>query len=231
MNTTQSRTVRVCSAVLVFAWLVAAGPYPKMADVRQYAMARADEIALARSAAPPSIAEHAEVLVLDEHGYETAVKGTNGFVCFVSRSWDVAFNDPEFWNPKVAAAQCFNPAAVRSVLPRYLERTKRVLAGASQAEMQAREAAEWKAGRLQPPEAGAVSLMFSKGGYLNDAAGGAWHPHYMIFVPRTDASQWGADMPGSPVKSDSADYEKTTIIMIMVPNWSDGTPAPGMHKH
>jgi hypothetical protein len=224
-------TARVCSAVLAFACLTAAGPYPKVADVAQYAIARADEIALARSAAPASIAEHAEVLVLGAHGYETAVKGSNGFVCFVSRSWDVAFDNPEFWNPKIRSPQCFNPAAARSVLPRYLERTKAVLAGVPPAEIQAREAAEWKAGTFQAPEAGAVSLMFSKGGYLNDAAGGAWHPHYMMFVPRTDASEWGADLPGSPVKSDSADYEKTTIIMILVPNWSDGTPATATQSH
>ena len=231
MNTTQSRIARACSAVLAFAWLVAAGPYPKMADVREYTMARNDEIALARSAAPPSIAEHAEVLVLDEHSYLTAVKGTNGFVCFVGRSWDVAFDNPEFWNPTIRSPQCFNPAAVRSVLPRYLERTKRVLAGMSLAEMQAREAAEWKAGTFHAPEAGAVSLMFAKGGYLNDSAAGAWHPHYMMFVPRTDASQWGADLPGSPVKSDSTSYDNTTIIMILVPNWSDGTPSTATHNH
>jgi hypothetical protein len=97
--------------------------------------------------------------------------------------------------------------------------------------MQAREAAEWKAGTLLAPEPGAISLMFSKGGYLNDAAAGPWHPHFMLFAPRTDASQWGADLPGSPVASDSVNYEKTTIVMIMVPNWSDGTPGPEVHKH
>ncbi len=216
---------------MVAAAAAAADTYPKMADVRQYTMPRADEIALARSAAPPSIADHAEVLVLDEHSYLTAVKGTNGFVCFVGRSWDVGFDNPEFWNPKMRSPQCFNAAAVRSVLPRYLERTKWVLAGVSKAEMQAREAAEWKAGTLTEPEAGAVSLMFSKGGYLNDSTAGPWHPHYMMFVPRTDASQWGADMPGSPVASDSTNYERTTIIMVKVPNWSDGTPGPEVHKH
>jgi hypothetical protein len=209
----------------------AADPYPKMAALGQYTIAPADEIALARSAAPPSIAEHAEVLVLGAHGYETAVKGTNGFVCFVGRSWDLAFDNPEFWNPKIRSPQCFNPASVRSVLPRYLERTKWVVAGVSTAEMQARETAEWKAGTLQAPDPGAISLMFSKGGYLNDSAGGPWHPHYMLFVPRTDASQWGADMSGSSVASDSVTYEKTTIIMVKVPNWSDGTPGPEVHKH
>jgi hypothetical protein len=218
-------------AVLVAIPVMAADPYPKMAGVEQYSIPQVEEVALARSAAPPSVADHAEVLVLGAHGYETAVKGTNGFVCFVSRAWDVAYDNPEFWSPKIRSPQCFSPAAVRSVLPRYLERTRWVMAGVSKAEMQEREAAEWKAGQVPLPETGSVSLMFSKGGYLNDAAGGAWAPHYMMFVPRTDATQWGADLPGSPVKSDSADYEKTTIIMVMVPAWSDGTPAPAMHQH
>jgi len=237
MNTTQSTTGGGRRAALVIVCLMAAmaangaDRYPKMATVEQYMIAPADEIALARSAAPGSVAAQAEVLVLGAHGYEPAVKGSNGFVCFVTRSWDVGFDNPEFWNPKIRSPQCFNPASVHSVLPRYLERTKWVLAGVSKAEMEARESAEWKAGTLQAPEPGAVSFMMSKGGYLNDAAGGPWHPHFMIFVPRTDASLWGADMPGSQVASDSVNYENTTIIMVVVPNWSDGTPGPETHKH
>jgi hypothetical protein len=61
-------------------------PYPRMAPLDQYLMAdRNAEIALARSAAPESIARDAEVMVLGERGYETAVKGKNGFVCIVER--------------------------------------------------------------------------------------------------------------------------------------------------
>lgn len=76
-------------------------PYAKMAPVDQYLMAdRAAEIALARSAAPESISHDAEVQVLGRHGFETAVKGTNGFVCIVGRSWTSAA-DADFWNPKV----------------------------------------------------------------------------------------------------------------------------------
>src|SRR5262252_6880077 len=75
-------------------------PYPAMAPVEQYRIAdAADEIALARSAAPPSISADAEVLVLGKQGYEPAVKGKNGFVCFVERSWAASFDDAEFWNP------------------------------------------------------------------------------------------------------------------------------------
>jgi len=48
---------------------------------------KTQDIALARSAAPPSISAHASVMVLGNHGYVTAVKGSNGFVCLVVRLW------------------------------------------------------------------------------------------------------------------------------------------------
>jgi hypothetical protein len=206
------------------------GAYPTMAPVSQYLIAsRAEEISLAKSAAPASIADQAEVLVLGAHGYESAVKGTNGFVCFVARSWDVSFADPQFWNPKIRTPQCDNATSARSVLPRYLRRTERVLASVSKADMEQRETAEWAAGTLKEPEPGAMCYMLSKGGYLNDAAKGAWHPHVMFFAPRTDDAAWGANLPGSPVASDSHSYPHTTIFFVLVADWSDGTSAP-LHK-
>ena len=76
-------------------------PYPSMAPLDQYLMTdRNAEIALARSAAPPSIAKDATVMVLGRHGYETAVEGTNGFVCIVDRGWTDGFDKLDFWNPK-----------------------------------------------------------------------------------------------------------------------------------
>src|SRR5271166_1791627 len=71
----------------------------------------------ARSAAPESIARDAEVQVLARHGFETAVKGKNGFVCIVGRGWTSA-PDPDFWNPKVRVPLCVNAAAARSYLLR-----------------------------------------------------------------------------------------------------------------
>ena len=96
----------------------AKAPYPSMAPVDQYLIAdRNSEIALARSAAPDSISADADVLVLASHGYETAAKGKNGFVCMVLRSWTAGIDDPDFWNPHLRAPICFNPPAVRSYLP------------------------------------------------------------------------------------------------------------------
>src|ERR1700692_3813726 len=108
-------------------------PYPNMAPIEQYLMDRTAEIALARSAAPESISGDAEVLVLGRHGFETAVKGKNGFVCIVERSWTSA-PDPDFWNPKVRTPICYNAAAARSVLLRNIKRTDLILAGRTQAQ-------------------------------------------------------------------------------------------------
>ena len=126
--------------VLGVAWYAIAqdaqAAYPSMAPLDQYLMEdRSSEIALARSAAPESISRDAEVLVLGRHGYETAIKGTNGFVCLVERSWTAPIDDPGFWNPKGRAPICLNAAAARSYLPRTIKKTDLILAGRTKAQM------------------------------------------------------------------------------------------------
>src|ERR1700690_833606 len=77
-------------------------PYSAMAPLGQYLIPdEKSEIALARSAAPASISDGAEVMVLGRTGYRTAVKGRNGFLCIVERGWAAATDAPDFWNPKV----------------------------------------------------------------------------------------------------------------------------------
>jgi hypothetical protein len=201
-------------------------PYPAMAPVSQYLMSEKVEIALARSAAPASISEHAEVLVLGKHGYTVAVKGSNAFVCLVVRSWDNDFDNAGFWNPKMRAPYCDNAAAARSVLPRYLSRTRWVLAGVSRSGMQKREKAELLAGKLQAPEPGSVCYMMSRQQYLNDQ-GKAWRPHVMFYLPDTQDASWGADLPGVPVFMGHQYVDHISVFMVLVPVWSDGTPAPG----
>jgi hypothetical protein len=198
--------------------------YPAMAPVAQYQVANtAEEIALARSAAPPSISDDAEIMTLGGKGYETAVKGKNGFVCLVQRSWAADFDDAEFWNPKLSAPICFNAASVRSVLPPYLERTQWVLAGVSKPEMIDRVKAGLKANTFVLPEAGAMSYMMSKQGRLNDTIG-HWHPHLMFFAAHTNGAAWGADLSGSQIFASQSDPEPITTFIIPVRKWSDGTP-------
>src|SRR5271167_4450024 len=106
-----------------------------MAPIDQYLMTdQGAEIALARSAAPESISRDAEVLVLGRDGFETAVKGKNGFVCIVGRGWTSA-PDADFWNPKVRVPMCVNAAAARSYLLRFTKETEWGLAGRTPAQI------------------------------------------------------------------------------------------------
>ena len=104
--------------------------YPTMAPIDQYLIADRDaEIALARTAAPKSISDDAEVLVLGRDGYTTAVKGGNGFVCLVERAFAASTDFSEYWNPKNRSPICLNAAAARTNLPLVEMKAKLVLAG------------------------------------------------------------------------------------------------------
>ena len=199
-------------------------PYPRMAPLEQYLMADwSAEIAMARSAAPDSISKDAGILVLGRHGYETAVKGTNGFVCIVQRSWTAPIDDPDFWNPKLRAPICFNAPAVRSYLPLTIRKTDLILAGSSKEQMfHAIETALDKK-ELPAVEANAMCYMMSKQGHLNDRDG-HWHPHLMFFVPLARGEMWGAGLPGSPIIAADEPQSRLTILMVPVRRWSDGTP-------
>ncbi len=203
-------------------------PYPAMAPIDQYLMPdRSAEIALARSAAPESISRDATVLVLGKQGYETAIDGKNGFTCLVDRSWMSPFDSPDFWNPKIRGPVCYNPAAVLSILPYEINRTKLVLAGLSKAQMIASIKDAVAKRELPTPLPGAMSYMMAKGGYLGDDVG-HWHPHLMFHVPKTDGASWGANLPGSPVllNEDFHEFpEPETIFLVPVGRWSDGTAA------
>jgi len=207
----------------------AKAPYPSMAPIEQYLMAnRNAEIALARSAAPESISRDAEVLVLGRHGYETAVKGTNGFVCIVQRSWTAGIDDPDFWNPKLRAPICYSPPAVRSYLPLAIKKTELILAEQSKAQMFETIKASLDKKELPAPESGAMCYMLSKEGYLSDHDG-HWHPHLMFFLPQTDAVTWGANLPGSPILGSSDPQDQLTVFLIPVARWSDATDPTDAH--
>ena len=210
-----------------------AGTYEKMAPLDQYLIAdRNAEVALARRAAPPTISKDASVLVLTLRGYVRAVEGTNGFVCFVDRSWQSNLDDPEFWNPRLRAPVCMNAAAVRSVLPLQHRLTELALSRLSREEILARVKDAIAKKELGSPEIGSMSYMMSKQQYLNDR-GGHWHPHLMFYVPgETNAAAWGANLPSSPVFGGGQDLPgggrlPWTIFFVPVPQWSDGASSEG----
>jgi hypothetical protein len=210
--------------------------YSRMAAIGQYQMEQSAEIQLARSAAPISISRDATILVLGRQGYETAVEGTNGFVCMVARSWMAAFDWPEFWNPKVRAADCMNPQAARSIVPIVLLRSRMVMAGRSKAEILSAIKAAFQKGQVPKLESGAMDYMMSKSAYLTDE-GSHNAPHLMFLTADMDAKDWGSGAADSPVMSAPYWFFSSTepsqmkglppilVFLVGVTNWSDGTPA------
>jgi hypothetical protein len=203
----------------------AANPYPAMAPLDQYLIAdEQSEIALARTAAPASISGNAEVMVLRRDGFATAAKGSNGFLCLVERSWGASTDAPEFWNPKIRSPICFNPQAAKALASVFLMKTKLVLAGKSKAEIVQATASAFDKKEFPSIEPGAMCYMLSKQQYLADD-GKAWHPHLMFFVPGDAEKSWGANLPGSPIIAVNDPENRSTIFMVWVAQWSDGTPA------
>jgi hypothetical protein len=208
--------------------------YARMAPLDEYLIADRDaEIALARTAAPPAISNDATVLVLTRQGYQTAVEGKNGFVCFVDRSWSSPFDDPEYWNPKKRGPTCMNAPAARSALPVTYRLTELALAGQSKDAILSRMKESIAKKEFGPPEIGSMSYMMSKSQYLNDGSA-HWHPHLMFYMPgETNGSAWGANLPaGSAVFGGGSDLPgggrmPWTLFFVPVPSWSDGTPAEG----
>jgi hypothetical protein len=217
----------------------AATPYPKMAPIEQYLMDRDAEIALARSAAPDAISHDASIVVLTRHGYETAVEGKNGWVCWVGRGWMAMFDHPEFWSPKVRAAECVNPPAARSILPYAYKRTELILAGHSKQEVIAAIKAAIDKKELPPLEPGTVSYMMSRSSYLTDS-GDHNMPHLMFFQADKNGTAWGANLTNSPVMAVNywcitaqaypqlKTFPPMSVFLVGVTKWSDGTPAPPM---
>ena len=211
-------------------------PYPSMAALDQYLITdRNTEIALARTAAPPSISRDAQVVVLGPHGYETAAQGKNGFVCIVERAWMSPFDSPEFWNPKNRSPICYNPPAARSVLPLTFMRTQLILAGKSKDEVKESIKAAIEKKELPDLEPGGMSYMMSKDAYLTDK-GGHNMAHLMFYTPL--GTVWGANVvdssnnlsetfSGSPLLlAPSYKGNPEPINMFLMPTgvWSDGTP-------
>ncbi len=200
--------------------------YLAMAPLDQYLLAdEKSEIALARSAAPSSISDGAEVMVLGREGYKTAVKGRNGFLCIVERSWGQSTDQMEFWNPKMRAPHCFNAQATRSFVPIYLMKTRLVLAGKSKPEIAHAIGTALDQKELPTLETGAMAYMMSKQQYLNDRDK-RWHSHAMFFSPGDMAKSWAADDPHSPVMAANDPEERVTILFVLAEKWSDGTAAP-----
>jgi len=205
-------------------------PTLTMAPVDQYLMDRNAEIALARTAAPAAVSGDAAVLVFGPHGYESAVKGKNGFVCLVERSWLLNYDDPAFFRADVRLPMCLNPPAVQSHMALNDRATQLALAGRNKTQMFESIKADYDKKALPLPAPGSMCFMLSKQQYFGPVYGNA-DPHLMFWFAQADRMTWGAGIPGSPIYVNQNAPDPITTFVISAPKWSDGTPSPTMEMH
>ncbi len=236
MNAQPVSTVALAACLALCAVVIPAQPgraedaqprFTRIAPIDQYLMDRDAEIALARTAAPAAISADAEILVLGRQGYQTAVKGKNGFVCVVERSWMAPYDDPEFLNPDQRLPLCLNPPAARSHLVLTLKATELALSGMSKSQMFDTIKAAFEKKELPLPAPGSMCYMMSKQQYFGRRYGNA-DPHLMFWFPEADKIDWGAGRVASPVYVHQDSPDPITTFVISVSKWSDGTAAPGM---
>jgi hypothetical protein len=139
-------------------------------------LSEAEEIALARSAAPDAVSDEATVWVLRDGRYEVAHEGTNGNECFVARS-----------HPQSLEPICYDAEGAETILRWEFEHFALRTSGASEAEREAALAEAVGSGRIPMPSRPAMSYMMSSGQHLFDPESGRdagnWRPHIMLYVP------------------------------------------------
>lgn len=174
---------------------------------RRPLLPRAEEIALARSAAPAVVSDSATIYVLGETEYEVAVRGSTGAACHVSRDW-----------VKSIEPHCFDPEGAATILPMHLLRVALLHRGVTKAEADRAVADSIATGRFRLPRRPAMSYMMSAEQKLiapNGSPAGAWRPHLMIYYPYLTVADMGsaAENPTATVVDPG---KPTANVMIVV---------------
>lgn len=210
--------------------------YPPLSE---YMMPREAEIALARSAAPPTVSDRATIKVLTGSGYEVAAPGDNGAVCLVMRGWSAIRFTPAdgrtgAYDAGIRAPICFDPVAARTILPQEELRTNLGLQGVSPDAIANAVAMAYAEGKLPQMEGVQFGYMWSAD--QDVGADDAWHPHMMIYAPYYRNAQLGGHAPDSGLPSVVVDEGGPfALVVVAVPDRLAIKPqaaapsAPGKH--
>src|SRR5690242_8699947 len=192
----------------------------KYPPIDRYLMPRDAEAALARSAAPPSISDHATIKVLTRSGFEVVHQGDNGDVCMVMRGFSAPTYTPApfrdlVYDATVRAPICFTAPAATVAMPYYEPRTTLALAGKSPEEIATAIHEAYANGKL--PHRDGVTMAYMWSAHQHLASGiNAWHPHMMLFAPNYDNAMVGGNAFGSPLPQ-LTDDAGTPFSVVVIP--------------
>src|SRR5690349_21693021 len=162
-------------AVLLGANLAATAQTDMPKPAYDFALPREERIKLAESAAPPELADHATVYLLERTGYIKIREGTNGFSCLVDRQ-----------TPLNLEPTCFDAEGSATTLPTRLFVEEQRAKGKSEKQIKAEIDDGYKSGKYKTPSKPGIAYMMSDKGFLlvpetNKLV--AIPPHLMFYAP------------------------------------------------
>lgn len=156
------------------------------------------ETDFALSALPPQLRSNATVYLLDpEKGYYISKQGTNGFVCFISRTeWEWA----EF-RQDVATPISYDAEGAKTIMPVYIDVAAMRSSGkCSPLQIKDTIIARIKRGYYKAPSRPGISYMeapmmrvYTSNNPHNNNVASVSMPHYMYYAPYLTRSDLGID--------------------------------------
>lgn len=169
---------------------------------------QAEEIALARSAAPVSVSDSASVYVFTDSVYVLARQGSSGAACYVSRSW-----------PASLEPHCFDREGAATIMLLHMREVELLHRGLSPQQAAREVGSAIMQGKLRLPSRPVMSYMMSAEQSLISDTGqpaGRWRPHVMIYYPFLAAPAQAPDVQAGIITGAGT---PTSSIMIVVPEF------------
>jgi len=155
---------------------VSAQPLPEL-------LPRENEIALALSAAPEHLRNHAGVYVLERNGFVKVRSSTNGFTCIVNRD-----------HPLNQKPVCFDAEGTATILPKILRVGELLMRGKPMSEIDVEIAEGFRTGKYISPRRSGVAYMLSGDiRNFNPQTGKveSFPPHVMFYAPNLTNADLG----------------------------------------
>jgi hypothetical protein len=165
------------------------------------------EVALARDAAPPHLVAGASVFVLGTSGYFEAVRGTNGFTCYIKR------NTPgNLWS------MCQTREAAEALFPMEQLRVSLRASGIDEARIEDSLAQGFRSGRFRAPAVGAMAYMLSAYAWTdNDGKAVFLGPHLHFYTPNETNARLGIESLEKSVVPMRLEEEGKPDASVIVP--------------
>ena len=178
------------------------------------------------SAAPAEVSSKATIYILGPKGYEKASEGSNGFSCFIWRSFEETMQVS-------AAPACFDAVGSGTLMVTAMRREELRAEGKSEAEIKDDIAKGYKDGRYKVPGPGLLYMM-SNENYFYDSDAKQWRTvpsHVMFYAPNKTAKDLGYDSKSTTMVPSLTGSGPEGLIVVLAKKPPQNSSSSEAHQH